>query len=178
MRLFVALDVPQTVRTELARLQDLARQAVRGTFPASFHLTLKFLGEVPQEILPALQERLARIPFEPFPLQLTRLGHFGVAKAPRVLWVGTTAPPALLRLVRDIEAATPGLGDGKPFKGHLTLARAKAVRDPAALDQFCQAAVAALTWTVRETVLFESQLGPGGPLYRARLRIPCNPGKE
>ena len=178
MRLFVALEVPETVRTELARLQELARHAVRGTFPASFHITLKFLGEVPQEALPALQERQSRIRFEPFSLQLTRLGHFGGAKAPRVLWAGTTAPPALLRLVHDIEEATPGFGDGKPFTSHLTLARAKAVRDPAALDQFSQAALSAPAWTVREAILFESQLGPGGPLHRARLQIPCSRGKE
>lgn len=171
MRLFIALEAPVQVQFELARLQGLARAAVHGSFPKTFHLTLKFLGEVAGRDVPDLERKLSAISFEPFELSLEKIGHFGSAKFPRILWVCTTSPSALLQLVKDLDAATPHLGDAKSFKSHLTLARVKSVKDAAALESVYAQTLPALSWRVDHATLYQSTLRPEGPVYAERLRL-------
>ncbi|WP_449064672.1 RNA 2',3'-cyclic phosphodiesterase [Planomonospora algeriensis] len=93
MRLFVALLPPRPVRDELARA--LAPHhghwpQLRWTDPDNWHLTLAFLGEVAEELLPALQTRLARAAsrYEPMALAFAGAGAFPSARRSRVFWAG------------------------------------------------------------------------------------------
>lgn len=132
MRLFVALNLPPGERTRLqsaAAALRSARLPVRWVQAEALHLTLKFLGEVPDgraaEIQSALDRVGAGVPS--FELELRDLGGFPNLGNPRVVWVGVHAPPELGRLAGEIEEAMAALGfprETRPFAPHLTLGRA------------------------------------------------------
>ncbi|GIH91769.1 RNA 2',3'-cyclic phosphodiesterase [Planobispora siamensis] len=93
MRLFVGLLPPQPVRDELARALGPHRAAwprLRWIDQANWHLTLAFLGEVPEQVLPELHERLARAVSRhaPMTLAFTGAGAFPSARRARVFWAG------------------------------------------------------------------------------------------
>jgi len=134
MRIFIAIQLNEEVRAYLhEQTQRLARvlPSVRWVDPASLHLTLAFLGELDDEQLAAATtaSATAAAMFRPFTLRLASLGHFGSARAPRVIWAGLSGNiPALQTLHRLLttELAARGFAtDERPFSPHLTLARVK-----------------------------------------------------
>ncbi len=183
MRLFIAINLPQEERARLDReVQALraARLPVRWVAADALHLTLKFLGEVPDgrvgEVETVTTAVAAR--FTPFRLELSGLGAFPNPRNPRVVWVGVQAPPELARLAGALEEAMAGLGfprESRPFSPPLTLGRAE--RDaragdfralPALVAQFgFRAAVEA-----RSADLMRSQLSPRGARYERLLAAP------
>jgi len=140
VRGFWALELSQPARDELVRVQDELRQrlpgrALRWTSVDKLHVTLKFLGEVadPQGVARAVQ---VLPPPGALSLELGALGSFG-GRSPRVLWSGLAGPDreALAGLHADLEAALEPLGfarDGRPYRPHVTLARAGRGRGPRA----------------------------------------------
>ena len=115
---------------------DAARHAipegrVRWTRPDNFHLTLKFLGDVPEEVLEdvgaALRDPCAG--HAPFEASLSGLGVFPSARRARVLWAGIGAGSEEVRaLAADVDAALQPLGFGpeeRPYVPHATLGRVR-----------------------------------------------------
>ena len=185
MRLFVAVDLPDSLRAALARERNRLKAAcgpgegVRWSRPEGLHLTLKFLGEVAAARLAEVSAALASTGgFEPFDVGAGGFGFFPSARRPRVFWVGLDAPPALGELAARIESAMEPLGfarETRPFQPHLTLARFAGQRAQPALEAALSAAGGA-NWgrfTVREYFLFESRLRPGGAEYS---KLACFPG--
>jgi 2'-5' RNA ligase len=131
MRLFAAVLPPPAAVAELtAALVPLRRlpgaQELRWTATEGWHLTLAFLGEVPDGVRPELDVRLARAArrHDPHSLRLCGGGHFGDS----ALWTGADGDlPALSRLAGSVRAAARRAGapadDKHPFRAHLTLAR-------------------------------------------------------
>ncbi|NBE52859.1 RNA 2',3'-cyclic phosphodiesterase [Streptomyces boluensis] len=170
MRLFAAVLPPAVAVDELAaEVRELKQlpgaDGLRWTEPAGWHFTLAFMGEVPEETVPGLSERLARAAHrtEPFPLALHGGGRFG----DRALWAGASGRlDVLRRLAERADAAARKAGiDMDRHRGytpHLTLARSRA----AAVD--LRPFVAALDgfeggpWTVGELSLVRSHLPRGG----------------
>jgi RNA 2',3'-cyclic 3'-phosphodiesterase len=130
VRLFVALDFPDAVRQSLreliARLQPECRGA-RWVRPEAMHVTLKFIGEIPEEKIQPIQAALAPVhSTQPVDLHFRGLGFFPNERRPRVLWVGMEASANLPELVASIERALVPLGipaESRDFVPHLTLAR-------------------------------------------------------
>lgn len=122
MRLFIALQVNETVRAALLDLQAQMRaQRVTGTYtkPENLHLTLAFIGEYPDP--ERVMEVMGRIPFRPFPLKLAGVGSFG-----SLWWAGIENGAPLEAYVRRLrrglaEADIPF--DRKRFSPHFTLIR-------------------------------------------------------
>jgi RNA 2',3'-cyclic 3'-phosphodiesterase len=112
-RLFVAIPVPDTVRAELLRVQSelqllVPRGTVRWTNPEQFHLTLRFLGDVPFEHVAGLQASLRAVCAGIHPLHLLAqgVGFFPNARSPRVIWVGIhDRENRLLILQQKVESA-------------------------------------------------------------------------
>lgn len=162
MRLFVAVEVGEDVRSAVAAAVAPLRESLRLRWvaPERYHLTLVFLGDVAEERVPAVSRALgsACAGVAPFELALSgRLGTFGR----RVLWAGLEASPALTSLAA---AATEQLrpvvalpDDDRPFSAHLTLARSG--RDWVSRDQVAEVAVPALAWPVDRVVLMRSAGG-------------------
>lgn len=175
MRLFVAIEPPAGVLTELAAAIEPLQAAVpelRWTSRNAWHLTLAFLGDVDEGVLPELTARLERASRR-HPPQLLAIEGGGAFPSParaRVLWAGIRADDrALASLAASVaagarRAGAPPPDEGRRYRAHLTLARCRQPTNVAALT----AALAGLStadWTARSVHLVRSQLGGKEPQY-------------
>jgi 2'-5' RNA ligase len=190
-RLFVALDPPEPVRRRVAALGvELRRTAgrhadeVRWVPPENVHLTLQFLGAVPEERVAAVEGaiRAAAAAGRALSLELSGAGGFPNARRPRVVWAGVAGEvEALAALVADLGRRLAPLGfapEERPFSAHLTLGRARDGRGaPGLAGALAQAAEAGGTpWRVADVALVESHLSPKGPRYEVIARAPLGAG--
>jgi 2'-5' RNA ligase len=173
MRLFTAIDF-NTHHDYLAELQGLFQPTVKASFPRSFHLTLKFLGEVPETKLDSIKSALRMAEFPPFTLSLASLGAFPGPKSPRVIWIGVKPAEQVISLQKKIEGK---LADFFPvdsrFHPHITLARVKFIKDRDALKTVLAQVVEPKGIDVQDFELIKSVLTPRGPLYETIDRIPA-----
>jgi RNA 2',3'-cyclic 3'-phosphodiesterase len=183
-RLFVALDPPEAVRRRVAALAAELRRAagraadeIRWVPPENVHVTLQFLGAVPEERVGAVEAavRAAASAAGPLSLEVRGAGGFPNARRPRVIWAGLAGDVAALgALVEHLGRELAPLGfapDDRPLSPHLTLGRARDRRGAAGLGgALAQAAAAGAPWRAAEIVLFESRLSPRGPCYEAIAR--------
>ena len=99
----------------------------RWVHPESMHITLKFIGHVPDEKREAIEQALLRIvAAEPVDIAFRGLGFFPNERRPKVLWCGVQASPNLAALAADIENALEPAGverESRAYVPHLTLAR-------------------------------------------------------
>ncbi|MGK3943190.1 RNA 2',3'-cyclic phosphodiesterase [Streptomyces caeruleatus] len=170
MRLFAAVLPPQDVTDELAasvaQLRTLpGAEALRWTGVPGWHFTLAFYGEVDEDAVPELSERLERAARRTarFPLAVRGGGQFGHGRA---LWAGAAGELPELRLLAErAEAAGRRagveMGEHRRYRAHLTVARSRAAVDVgpflAVLDGFTSR-----TWTVEELALVRSNLPTSG----------------
>jgi 2'-5' RNA ligase len=165
VRLFVALWPPPDAVSELLAAVDEVRADapdLRWTRPEQWHLTLAFLGEVPDDRRPELEERLARAASRhpPLTLRFAGGGRFGS----RLLFTRLDGDrEQLTRLAASVSAAARRSRiavDDRPYRPHLTLARGRGNEDlrplAARLDSF-----AGVSWTASRLDLVESRLGQG-----------------
>ncbi len=165
MRLFVALTPPAAVVEELrdtvAALRPLAPE-LRWARPEQWHLTLAFLGEVPEGPRADLAERLGRAARRHSPIALSCRG--GGRFSGRVLWTRVDGDrDALRRLVGSTRAAARRSGlvvDERPYRPHITLARSSAPVDLRPLVERL-AAFRGTPWFADTLHLVHSELGAG-----------------
>jgi len=152
--------------------QLVSRDAIRWTKPEQFHLTLRFLGEVPAGRVAALQEAINAVcAGEPaLRLRTQGVGFFPNARAPRVIWAGVNdGEGRLVDLQKEIEGAvqpfTQEQGTER-FAGHVTIGRVKFLKRPEIekLAAHAQAVKDRLfgEWTANEVELIRSDLLPTG----------------
>ncbi len=186
MRTFLAIDLPDPVRAALVQVQDALKpeaNAVSWTRRENLHLTLRFLGNVDVPMHVALTATLEDTLREAQPPLLTvaGLGAFPSMARPRVLYAGITClSGALDSLQRLAENAAQHAGlppEASPFHPHLTLGRVRYhARNKALTHALHHTAIPPTDAFVADAVsLYESVLGPAGPVYtrRKRLRIGC-----
>jgi 2'-5' RNA ligase len=175
MRLFVAVVPPAAVLAALAAAVEPLRTAapdLRWASASSWHLTLAFLGEVDERILPELSRRLERAArrHPPQVLSIAGGGAFPAASRARVLWAGIRADTRALRSLAGSVAAgarragAPPPDESRKYSPHLTLARCRQPADVSALT----AALAGFTsaaWTADSVRLIRSYPGSGPPRY-------------
>ncbi len=124
LRLFVGIDFPPELKLTLS-LICAGIPGARWVASDNLHLTLRFIGEVSEEIAGDIDAALSRLRAPSFPLGLSGIGVFTPEK-PRVLWVGTLREPRLLSLREKIETALIRAGlppETRRFSPHVTLAR-------------------------------------------------------
>jgi 2'-5' RNA ligase len=186
MRLFIALDIDDDVRSRIARFLDGVRgfaPDARWVRPESMHTTLKFIGEKPEEEVERIKQALETISADTFEMNFRGYGFFPTARAPRVFWVGIEAGPKLSSLAALVDERLASLEIPKEehtFSPHLTLARGgggsgspyKQKRDsPNHSFQRLQEKLGALpapefgTMAAREFFLYQSRLSPSGSKY-------------
>jgi RNA 2',3'-cyclic 3'-phosphodiesterase len=173
LRLFVAADVPGDRLAAVQRSTSALRRALgdaRWVAPANQHVTLKFLGYVTSDLLPAVQEACALVArsHRPARVGLAPLGAFPSPRRARVVWAGLDDPGGLLAsLAAALDGALEPLGfaaEKRAFTPHLTLARLKS---PRRLDEpFPELGPAALApFDVDAVALYQSHLSPKGARY-------------
>jgi RNA 2',3'-cyclic 3'-phosphodiesterase len=124
LRLFVGIEFPPELKLRLSLLCTGVAGA-KWADPGNFHLTLRFIGEITEDVAADVDEALSRIKARRFELQLAGTGVFGGNK-PRALWVGVERHPELIRLRDKIEQALVRVGlepEQRKFAPHVTLAR-------------------------------------------------------
>jgi 2'-5' RNA ligase len=184
VRLFVALELDDQARRLLAdcqrQLADLD-PSVRWVRPEQIHLTLKFLGEVPDPQVPSICQSLDGLTSHgPVDFEMTGAGWFGSSRSPRVIWVGLAWPNAALEaLQKDCESRMAAEGfppEARAYRPHLTLGRVRDGRGNAEITRAIEAmrdrGVGPLAQTATEVVLFESRLHPSGAEYVPAHQIP------
>jgi 2'-5' RNA ligase len=183
MRLFTGIDLREDVLERLERLLMHLRACAHLKWSPVYnlHVTLKFIGEWPEDKLPQLEAALRSVsPREPIPADVKGLGWFPNPHHPRVFWVGVEAGDPLGALVKDIDAALGPLGiprEERPFNAHLTLAR---IKEPAPL-QALRDAIAQLesvdygSFLVDRFHLYRSQPGSAGSIYTKLSEYPLQP---
>ncbi len=182
MRLFVAINLPEPVRDQLWERTASLRDDVfpiRWVRPEGLHLTLKFLGDVApsreSEIVGALAKAVDAT--RPFEMPMAGFGAFPTVERPRVVWAGCEAVPPLELLQDRLERAMDALGfplEGRAFRPHVTLGRAKRDAKPSALaglagrlDELEHQAFV----DVRSIDLMESVLAREGARYTVRHAV-------
>ena len=130
LRLFVAIALPEDIRTRLSMLCGGVPGA-RWLSPETMHLTIRFIGEVPESTLSDIELALRQVHAPGFEIMLDGVGSFGNGDRPRVIWAGVERSPALDHLHGKIESALVRSGlppEGRKFTPHVTLARLKGAK--------------------------------------------------
>jgi 2'-5' RNA ligase len=180
MRLFIAIDLPEDWKDKLAQLQSSIEWLGRGISWArseGMHLTLKFLGEVPEEkvakIVAGLEHACEGI--APFMIRMRGTGCFPNAKRPRVYWAGLEGDKSVLQLQAQVEDEMEHLGfprEDRDFTPHLTIAR---IKEPMGKERMTKALLDYRLETdsieVREVLLMQSILKSTGAEYRPQARV-------
>jgi RNA 2',3'-cyclic 3'-phosphodiesterase len=183
MRLFVAFDIPDTIRdliTATVRDFQSAIEGARWVKPENLHLTLKFIGYYEREKLEILESRIRDIAGkgEAFTVCFGKPGAFPSPRRARVLWIGISQGSMTAgRLAEKLNARLEKVGvkkEDRAFAGHLTLARLKQPRDCSSYledigNQLTE--LEDMAFDVTEVVLYESILSSKGPTYEALERI-------
>jgi len=174
IRLFVALELPEAVRDRLVALQGGvpgARWATNG----QLHLTLRFIGEVAENVGHDVDDALLSIRAPGFELELSGVGEFG-GKNPRALWAGVRANGALLHLQKKVETALQRIGlepEARKFSPHVTLARLRASpREKVVAFLSHYNLFSSGPFRIDRFVLFSSHQGSGGSVYHAERIYP------
>ncbi len=177
LRLFIALPIPDPVKDEIERVQDELRvvlppKSVRWTKREQFHLTLRFLGQVSSQRVPALTEavRVACSEFAALKMRAERIGCFPSLRFPRVVWVWVHDDAEQLPLLQErIELAvgsSAAAADEKDFTGHVTIARINGIKraQAEALSKRAHEFVDRRfgEWTAHEVRLMQSELYQSG----------------
>jgi 2'-5' RNA ligase len=195
VRTFIAVELPERIRTRLASLQaELSAHAalLKIVNPRLMHLTVRFLGPVPAGRLEAVERACsgACAGLQRFGLSLAGVGSFPErASVPRVIWVGLERDVgyASLGVLFDrLESRLESAGferERRAFTAHLTLAR---LRDGASRDDACPLADTLRALKQREFVrdsfevdaltIMRSDPSPLGPRYTPLARIPLGEG--
>jgi 2'-5' RNA ligase len=191
IRVFLAVELSQELRAELAAVQQEVKRRIEPemkrnmriswTQPAKIHLTIKFLGDMDEQVIDPLRAVLEQVIGSQIAVNvpLERLGTFPRPHSPRVLWVGPsenwergTEAKRVAEIHGAIEAACEGVGflrETRPFSLHLTLARIKmgeryvglALTQSGVLDR----PISSRSLAVESVVLMKSELKPSGLVY-------------
>jgi RNA 2',3'-cyclic 3'-phosphodiesterase len=177
IRAFLGLEIPPAVRGALT-VQQFLLPLPRKVEPETFHLTLAFLGDCPDDALQAAHEGFETLREPGFPLHLQGLGIFGKEK-PHTAWAGVAASPALMRLQTKVETIARRAGcpiDARRFTPHVTLGR---FSPPPPVEAMRLERAVAMgqgfrtdPWDVTEVILWQSHRTGSGPHYEVLERYP------
>ena len=174
MRLFVAMDLDDSVRDAISRFCGRLRPlcpTAKWVLVEGMHVTLKFLGEIKEPLIAKIPEALTGVRSTgPVEMNFCGTGFFPSPRRPRVLWIGIAASPNLAEIAAEIERRLEPLGipcESREFKPHLTLARFESPHGLDTLRQQLESAAAIDFGSVQtgEFYLYQSHLQHGGSRY-------------
>ena len=168
IRLFVGIAIPSKVKSRLLLLSS-GLPGARWTRQESYHLTLNFIGSVDQGVAEDIDDMLSKIRVDSFDLQLSGIGYFGKASAPRALWVGIEQNVSLMSLQRKIARGLKKSGiinENRKFTPHITLARLRNTPSSRLENYIGEHSQFSITpFRVFEFTLFSSFLSSSGAIY-------------
>jgi 2'-5' RNA ligase len=169
MRLFVALDLPWTIRQNLSDLA-IGLPGARWVPPENLHLTLRFIGEAPRHIAEEIDAALHALRGRSFAIEIAGVGIFEKSGRLSTLYAGVERNQSLDHLQGKIETALQRIGlapERKRFAPHITLARLDGTAEPGRVMAWVQAHNLFRTGPVQvgHFTLFSSRLGKEQSAY-------------
>lgn len=178
MRLFIAITLEPDIRSALTKishkLAELTSNAqIKWVGEENIHLTLRFLGEIPQDMLANIASAIDQTAqnHHSFKMTIRGLGAFPTLARPRVLWVGCDEPTSTLPIVyEELEGNLVAFGlskDDHHFSPHITIGRVKFIKDTSGLVGYLNTNKDRLIGEqmVNRLTLFSSTLMATGPIY-------------
>jgi len=181
IRSFIAIPLAPDVQTGLRPVLEQFHRTdadVRWDMVEKMHITLRFLGNTREDLVPQLSEKLGDIArrFTPMEIAFAGVGAFPNERAPRVVWVGIRPEAALAEVQIEIEQACRVMGfppEDRAFHPHLTLGRVKGTRNLGRLTEALKTVTfEPIPQRCTELILMKSVLRPEGAVYTALNRFP------
>ena len=179
MRLFVALDLPRSLRARLSWMAG-GLPGARWVAPENYHVTLRFIGELPGWRAEEVDGALASLRAPAFTLQLAGIGTHQKGSKVEALWAGVERSPALDHLQAKVETALQRAGlerERRRFAPHVTLARLDAVPEVKVAAWVAQHNLFRAPPTpVGQFVLYSSLLGKDQAVYAPEVEYQLGAG--
>jgi 2'-5' RNA ligase len=179
-RLFTALEVPRNAAMSLSLLRG-GLPGARWIDVESYHITLRFIGDVDGRTADEIVNRLDRIDREEFQISLSGIGSFG-SKKPHSVWAGVSPSPELNALQGEIERICQRVGlapDPRKFMPHVTLARLRSARVDDVVHYLSgRGNFHTLPFTVGRFVLMSSKESVGGGPYLTEEVFPLQESRS
>ncbi|MEK6917514.1 MAG: RNA 2',3'-cyclic phosphodiesterase [Nanoarchaeota archaeon] len=163
-RTFISIDLPENVKKEVQKIQNQLPEFFGKKIElGNLHLTLKFLGEIDEEKIKLVKEKLKIINTSSFDLELDEIGVFSPHHI-RIVWLHIKGADELQKVVDSV------LGEiFKPeerFMGHLTIARVKNIKSKKEfLESLRKIEIPRIKFKAHCFRLMKSELRPDGPIY-------------
>lgn len=168
MRCFVSINIPREVVRDIEKIQQkLPAFQGKKTELENFHLTLKFLGEINEDKIKEVKEKLREIKFEKFESEIKYLGFFANVKHGKrygPVWLHLSRCDKLQKIV---DGKLKGLFEPeRRFMSHLTIARVKNIKDKKRfLEELKKVKIPTIKFNVDNFYLMQSELTSKGPRY-------------
>ena len=177
-RLFVAIDLPETIKNQVLELTRFGMRGVKWVNLDQFHLSLRFIGEVDQHSFESIKTCLSKIRGSTCNLTLNGIGTFPMNKNPRVIWTGVEKNELLGQVRNKVEHQLSQIGissERRKYHPHVTLGRVKENKIKGLGDYVAQYALfRSETFLVDNFVLFSSKLTPKGAIYTKEMTYPLD----
>ena len=172
-RLFVAIDLPDAVKDQILSLREHDLPPGRWSRREALHLTLHFIGDVPEAVARAYHRVLGEAEAAAFDLRIQGVGQFPINERPRVIWAGVENTPELRALHEAVGAALEREGfrrERRRFHPHITLMRFRKPIRRGLASKWLNAHIdfSAELFRVEQFALYESDLQPSGAVYSKR----------
>jgi 2'-5' RNA ligase len=174
-RCFVAIDIDNEVVKnalfEAQRTIEASGADVKSVERENIHITLRFLGEMPEVQTARVADAVRGIEFKPIKLSFEGIGVFPSSARPSVIWAGVTGDiPEVLAVFSALEEALEEMGfepERRGFQPHLTLCRVRSMRNTTKLAEVLESLANARfgELEVRSIRLKKSILTSRGPVY-------------
>lgn len=179
MRMFIATDIGE--REEIINVEkklETMQGKIKLVEPWNIHLTLKFLGETSEKLIPEIKEVMeeASKDISPFSCELAGIGAFPSANYIRIIWIGLKDNGETKRIAQRLEEGLESYGfkrEKREFTPHITIARVKNVKDKQEMKLFLQKYANASFGKVNidSIVLKKSELKKEGPIYETLTEV-------
>jgi 2'-5' RNA ligase len=173
-RLFTGLEVPSDIARSLSTLRG-GLPGARWVDPENYHITLRFIGDVDDDIAHEVASLLGRVKRGPFELRLDGVTSFG-GKKPRAVVATVSPSPALMEAQAEQERLMQRIGlepEGRKYTPHVTLARLRAASSRDVADYLsARGLFGTPPFQVSRFVLFSSRASVGGGPYVVEASYP------
>lgn len=181
MRTFIAVELPETIKKKIGELQAPLKKTnafVSWVKPENIHITLKFLGEVPEEKINEVfsATELALKNAGKFKMNLKGTGAFPDSKRPRIIWIGAEkGGEELSNMAGKLEEEMEKIGypkENRKFSPHFTMGRVKSPKNIEKLMELVKSTdFETEDIEVNEVTVMKSQLHPAGAIYTPLKKI-------
>lgn len=172
IRLFVALKIPVDVKNKLLQICNQLTQTpdlFKWEKPEKIHLTLKFIGEVEEELVSSIVKEIAFVEeYNSFNFNVTKFGFFFKFGEPKILWAGLKTDESIYSLVEEMNRRLSIFSipvEKRKFKPHLTMLRIKRNPGTEFINNFEKYSFDNWNFNSNEITLIKSELFPTGARY-------------